>query len=1142
MGLLENYQEGGTAPQAATPEDVDRSAFDTPESETSPVQLTTTEEAKQWARRSLSDYYDHTRQGEDAIAREATEQANKAKAALRAAQLRLMQDPYAPSQSELNQRQGAALMTPGQPTVGLRAYISELANQSQAERQRQAELASTGVGYEKDIQGVNDKLFALRQKLVADQEKNSSTLAKQGLQTLGRTAVGAPGAKPLSPEGKQALDEGLEMNSPAWNKRVHELVQARVEDAHARAGTDATEMAPEEKALVADTAGIPAHIVDPWQGQSTRERMASRKLEEAAAQKDFAKYPDIDRTLSDQMSQIDHFLDINKNVRTGPELAGLPLPGLSAGPHGASIHGGEGWTLNPIGFIKKWDPRIQDMDKITNNILTTMQKPGFSRVTNMDLQTFMRGMIGVDKPFEVNRDIATPLKVWGQDQLDYHDFVTRYFQVHGTRQGALNEWKDYLNHNPIFDPSKPGTYALNPRRMGWQDYFRARNRGVDFKSVELPKSAGVEAAESELTRRGQKPSRSGIINRTDTTPMANIAPPGQIPGTDQGAPPPRAPAWQPADEQPAVEAHAEGGQVGEDPGELQSALAALRTGMTFHGSPGQENRGDNATNALGETAGGAGTVGLLLALAKLRGRLGRGAAAVGRYATENPNKAAIAAGAGAGALSGAFGSNPGETGTDTVAYGLNGALLGPAAALAGRGATRKLLSLQERLRGMPPITSGTRRVVGAINSDLKNASGAGWNDLYDMIRDDRRLKVPSTLADQPEMTSTRGLAKAALSKDTPAGRQYADQLEQRQGQAGTRVGDRVNNALAPDPYLQQTETLRDALYKNSAPLYDTAYKAFPAVRSQALLNIMNTPAGGEAAQRALIKMQNKQRPIGAVNAVTGMVEKPSLEYLDNVKRSLDDMILREEGSGVNYQATDDGAILRSMREKLRNELDAATALPNGQPGPYQQARQQYAGDLEVLDALRSGRDEFKSLSPEALQQKVAGMSFAERDAFRSGVAESLFRQLGSATEGVNPAKRILSTPDIADKIGAIFDNPRDATKFIASLQRESEMFDTAKPVITAAKRGEEQSAVPQSVRKLVNSQFMTGQTADEINQHMATEATDPHAVDKMNRLRQAADRLRSRDTIANQTGAAIGAGAATAAMHPTNQPVEEEQP
>lgn len=1221
----------------ATPDDVNQSANDPAESETTPVQLTTTEEAKKWARRGLSDYYDHVRTGEDAIAAEATQNANRAKAALRAAQQRLMQDPYAPSQSELNMRQGAALMQPGNNGWnGLQANILERANQAQAERERQAGLASTSVGYDTQQQGINEKLSALKQKLLEGEEKNSASIAKQSLQTLGRGIgkdTSMPGGKPLSDPGKRAYDQGLTPGTPEYFAEVKRLNEIDKDAEKARAGTDAAEATPQEVAQVADEAGIPAHIVSPYDSMSTRERLQAKRIEQQHAQTDFAKLPDLDRNTQNMLAQIDEFQERNHRTHTGPELGGVTLPGVSAGPHGASVHGGEGFNINPFLAVRKYNPDIQAMDKITQNLVTTMSKPGFSRVTNFDLQTFQKGMMGIDKPEEVNRAIAAPLKAFGKDQLDYHQFLQDYYQVHQTRQGAENQWIDYLNHNPIFDPSQPGKMAPNTHRMPYQDYFRAKNRGVDFKSVELPKSLGVEAAEHEKTRleneansrKGPQPKdnqgraaavevnpRFGAIQRPpDPATAAALSNPGMRPGQDPGVPPLRAPEWQPDDEVPA---HADGGPVEasmadrlralrqktlvgqpgvdsrpitqdpgvQDPGELvrpvlsnkvrftnedlqrlrnsmttgyaeggdvdgsntADALAALRTGMTMHASQGQENRLSPATNFAGETLGGAGTVAALLALARLRGRLGRGAAAAGRFATAHPNKAAIAAGAGVGAASGAFGAPEGSGAEYGLANGLAGASIAPLAALGGRGAARSLYSLGERLRGLSPVSAGDRRTVGAIERDLgKAGSGANWQDLTDMVRDDRRLGVPSTLADLPDMNSTRGLAKAALTKDTPAGRGYADQLKLRQDQAGDRVGDIVNQGLAPDPYLQQTEKLKGALYKNASPLYDAAYKAFPQVQSKALFDIMGTPAGGEAAKRAFIKMQNKQRPIGAVNPQTGLVDKPSLEYLDNVKRSLDDMIIREEGSGATYQPTDDGQILRGMREKLRNELDAATALPNGQPGPYQQARQQYAGDLEVLDALRSGREDFKGLSPEALQQKIAGMSFAEKDAYRSGVAEYLFRQLGSRGENpnVNPAAKILSQPDIADKVGSLFNKPRDATNFMSSLQREADMFDTSKPLMTTARKGQEESMTPSSIASLARAKLMTENTANDISSNMATTATDPHAMDKIARLRAAADRLRSRDTVANQAGVALGAGAAGATM-PSNidQPQDEQ--
>lgn len=1198
-------------------------APDTPEPETGAVQLTTTDEAKKYARQALDDYYGHNRQNEDSIAREATVEANKAKAALRAAQQRLMSDPYAPSEGEQTGRLGTALMTPGPtPWTGIRAMFQESDAQKQQARERQAALASQSLGYDTQAQGINDKLFALRQKLAADQEKNSATLAKQGLQTLGRSIPKdgtAPGSKPLSNFGKIAADAGLVPGTPEYVAEVKRQEDVAIKDAQARSGTDAEDLDPRAKALLADNNGLPAQIIDPFANLSTKEKQRAMAIELTKHSQNASKFADQDRQTGDLLGQVDNFLYLNQHTHTGPELAGLTLPGLSAGPHGASVHGGEGFNLNPWLAVRKFDPNIQDMDKISNNILTNMQKPGFSRITNMDLATFQKGMMGIDKPYEVNSQIAVPLKVWGKDQTDYHDFLSQYFALHHTEQGAESAWHGYLTSpvGHIFDPAHPGSLKLNPDRIPWQDYFRRVNRGEQFQSVDIPNSALVEpkrahpdseAGRAEAAAHGA--ANFGSIQRppipaaaADVTALGN---PGMRPGQDPGAPPLRAPAWQPDDDvpakaeggsvsmadrlkalragqivgQPGVDPRpvtqdpgvqtgdpreqaiaierlkqllstpvdpnqmADGGEV-EDPGELSSLLAALRTGATFHGSEGQENRHAPMTNFVGETAGGAGTAALTaLALAKLRGRVGRGAAALGRYAVENPNKAAIGAGAGVGAASGILGAPQGEG----IYYGPGGALvgagIGPLAAATARSGSRGLSSLADRVRGLPGISSGDKRTVGAVERDLSNAGGgANWQDLTDAVRDDKRLGVPSTIADMPEMTATRGLAKAALSKDSAAGRSFSDDLAARQGNAGERVGDIVNKGLVPDPYLAQQQKLKDALYTNADPLYKAAYQAFPQVKSKTLMGIMDTPAGQEAAARTNIKMQNQKKPLGIVNPSTGLIEQPSLEYLDNYKRTLDDMIGREEGSGPTYKPTDDGRVLRHMRDSLKNEVDRATMV-NGQPGPYQAARGQYAGDLEVLDALRSGREEFQTLSPEAIQQKVGGMSYAEKDAFRSGVAEGLFRQLGAPTgEGANPAMKVLGGDDFANKIGAIFDKPADATRFMSGLQREAQMFGESKPLITAGKRGEENSMVPNSIASLMKSRFMTEQTANDVAANMAGEATDPHALDKIARLRDAADRLRSRDTIAARVGAPVAAGAATASIPSNiNQPAEQDQP
>jgi len=365
------------------------------------------------------------------------------------------------------------------------------------------------------------------------------------------------------------------------------------------------------------------------------------------------------------------------------------------------------------------------------------------------------------------------------------------------------------------------------------------------------------------------------------------------------------------------------------------------------------------------------------------------------------------------------------------------------------------------------------------------------------------------------------LATAALAKDTPETAAYADQLQSRQDQTNNRVGEKVNQALAPDPYLQKQDELRTALYSQAAPLYEQAYKQFPSVQAPALNALMNTPAGQEAAQRAFVKMQNLQLPIGQPDA-TGMVRAPSLQYLDYVKRSFDDMIGQEEGHGINYHATDDGRVLRQMRDQLKTQVDQATQLPNGQPGPYQQARQQYGGDLEVLDALRSGREEFNRLTPADLQQRVGNMSFAERDAFRSGVAENLFQKLNNTAGPANPAAKIVNTPGMQEKIAAIFEKPSDATRFLQGLQREAEMFEQTRPMIGAARRGQASSAVPPSIGTIAKSTMMMPDTAAQISSTLSS--TGPEAQAAIARLRSSADRLRQRNEIGNLAGVAGGAG------------------
>ena len=241
----------------------------------------------------------------------------------------------------------------------------------------------------------------------------------------------------------------------------------------------------------------------------------------------------------------------------------------------------------------------------------------------------------------------------------------------------------------------------------------------------------------------------------------------------------------------------------------------------------------------------------------------------------HPNWTASGVGAITGGIAGGEGSD------SPIAGALSGSVLGPIAAGGMRGASGKLMQLADRLGGIEN-TPGMRRSLTSINADT------GFDDLAARMAKDKALGVNPTLAEAAGPRST-GLLGAALRRDTPEGSELLGSLQQRQAESGANVGETVNKAMAPDDYLAKTAQLRNNLYTKAAPLYEQAFASFPSVKTASLQELMSRPAGQEAAMRAFTSMQNKGLPIGAPDAA-GMVQNPSLQYLDQIKRQLDDMV------------------------------------------------------------------------------------------------------------------------------------------------------------------------------------------------------------------------------------------------------------
>lgn len=1067
----------------------------------------TTPEAQAYARKILQKSLSgDSETGEASLFKDLQANAEAARQTLREARARLMQSQISPQETRMEQ--AAAFLAPthtGNFGETLGNYAKTMAEQAAKQRQFQAQKDQQDLGLSTQLQGVDENMLNARLALQKMHEQQQAGLAGHALTVLGRSiSAKGPAAGAAGQFGRNAVDAGLTPGSPEYIASVTQQMKADLANKAARSGVDTTPVDPAERAEFATQLGVPADVPTPWAGKSTKVATAMQENAAKDAQKRFDLYPAADAQTQAGLRAIDEFQALNAQTHTGPELAAARVGGAHIGLHGAGIEAGHdsGWNLNPMSWFAGFKPNVQRMDKLSSQLLTlAVPEKGFGRVTNMDMGIFQKGMLGVDKDKQTNDAIAQALRVRLQNDLDRHDFEQKYFQVHNHTNGAEGAWNQYLNDNPIFDPAsaKSKDPKLNPARQTYQEYFAGHNHkalgtAADDSAHASGKYSDVTAADLD------DPAFAGLSE-------------DQIHA-----------AKQPAKAAGGPVALAEGGQPEAEESGYQSMLNALRAGVSAHLSTGPEDKESPGTNFGLEAAGGAGTTAALLALAN---RVGARRLIPKLLESQTVKRALV--GGGAGAVAGGVSSQDQNPTLDVLGGGVSGALLGSLAGLGTKYGVGAAGRLMDAARGQS-IGAGERKAIEAITSDNPD-----WNSVASGLRADARAKIPSTLADVGPRT--QGLAASALTKDTPETAAFADQLAQRQQGANTRVGEQVNQALKPDAYAQHEQDLKTALYSNAKPLYDQAYAAFPAVQSQSLLQLMNTPSGQEAATRAVRMMQDARVPLGQPDA-TGMIRAPSLQYLDYVKRALDDMIGREEGSGVNYQATSQGRILRGMRGDLVNEVDKATQLPNGQPGPWQQARQQYGGDLEVLDALRSGRDDFPRLTPDELQAKVGQMSYAEKDAFRSGVAEGLFNRLGNSAEGTNPAKKIASTPALQDKLGAIFDKPGDAVKFLSGLDRESDLFEQTKPLLRASGKAQAESVTAPSVSHLLRGRLMTDATAGDIANTLSV-GTGPDAQAKIQRLRDAADRLTARSDLSNTLGLA-GAGGASIAAVPT--PSGQDQP
>lgn len=386
--------------------------------------------------------------------------------------------------------------------------------------------------------------------------------------------------------------------------------------------------------------------------------------------------------------------------------------------------------------------------------------------------------------------------------------------------------------------------------------------------------------------------------------------------------------------------------------------------------------------------------------------------------------------------------------------GLFGGTFAKGAEFGGRGFASAREAILRRM-GRETGTPVDRRVAEVLYGSTQSPEQA----IGQTIRSGK-YDVPTPLGlSNPELAA---LTEKVLAKPSAGREALATQIAETQADASKRIQEQVQEAL---PGTKDYFDVEDAITANLRRIGDTEYKkAFDVglVNDRELINLANNPELSSiwAKAQRLARLEGRELPIkmeAVVNEAGDTVGLratdqtiPDVQSLHYLKRALDDTI----EAGFRGNASVGKAEASALKESIRNPLVAR--LDDVVP-EYGEARKLYAGDMEVRDALRLGRDIMSGkMRSQQLAREVNGipgkknpMSEAEREALRTGARQSIFQPLEDAATNRNFAQRlrgIRGDSDTMAKLKLVM-KPQEFRFFDRALKLEDELFKRGSKVL-----------------------------------------------------------------------------------------------
>ena len=377
-----------------------------------------------------------------------------------------------------------------------------------------------------------------------------------------------------------------------------------------------------------------------------------------------------------------------------------------------------------------------------------------------------------------------------------------------------------------------------------------------------------------------------------------------------------------------------------------------------------------------------------------------------------------------------------------IGFGI-GAGVGAAAPLVADG-VRGVTRMAQDATGLFPKTTAERKILQQFERD--RALPRDVKGDMEFAGDERQK--PEIMADYLPGGNVSSLTEALAQKMGPTKQAARELMDSRTDGQSERVLTDLRDVFGKKMnYFDKFDKLVEDRATVAKKDYDTAY-AVGEVNDDQIKDLLGRlPPKVFSSAKEILKLEGRSMPDAFIkdaegNLVSNPAFVPTVEYLDLVKRGIDNAIDSETNTG---KVSTLGRAYAKTKDQLLTRLDEV--VPE-----YATARKNFRDPSQMIDAMKLGQDIFKERA-EKTQRNIADMNDNEKEAFIIGVSDALVKRVDDVSTGRDVTQTLWKNEtqkkQIREAIAAVEPDEDQADVLFERLER---MMDREREMVATRNR------------------------------------------------------------------------------------------